>query len=216
MSGCKRVARAKNCFRRGVMMKKRVRAALCGCAIALLLSGCGGSAVPETVEETTILLNRDGSVTYYLAGMFDREYYDLTELADMAKEEAAEFSRTNGASAVSVEKAEYAPGDSQSVVITYRFADCGSFQTFQESSFFYGTTVEAAAAGYRTADVTLQDADGAETSVEKGGKLIVTAEKAYIYCPAKVLGASGGAVIREDGSVDTTAAEGIVYILLKK
>lgn len=196
-------------------MKKRVRAALCGCAIALLLSGCGGSAVPETVEETTILLNRDGSVTYYLAGMFDRGYYDLTELESMAKKEAAAFCEANGEAAVSVEKTECVPENGQTVVITYRFEDCGAFQTFQESSFFYGTTVEAAAAGYHI-DVTLQDADGAETSVEKGGKLLLTEEKAYIYCPAKVLGVSGGAVIREDGSVDTTAAADIVYILLKK
>lgn len=198
-------------------MKRRVRASAAVCMLVVLLVGCGRSNIPDVVGATSILLDKNGGVTYYLTGEFDKEYYELSELETMVKGEAEAFCETAGETAVTVEKTELLPENEQRVVITYRFDSCESFQSFNGSLFFCGSVVRAVAAGY-TMDKELQNEKGETFALENGGgeKLIITDEKAYIYCPAKVLGVSSGAVFREDGSIDTTATEDTVYILLKK
>ena len=198
-------------------MKKRVLAAACICFLLMMLAGCGGAGVPDTVETTTICIDKKGGVTYYLAGAFDREYYQLEELTSMAMREAAEFCKSAGASAVTVEKAELVPEDGDRVVITYRFDSCDTFEGFNDSVLFYGTIGEAKEAGYAV-NVVLTNDKGEEIPLDADTdrKVIITDAKALVYCPAKVTGVSGGAVLKEDGCVDTTAAEGTVTILLKK
>lgn len=198
-------------------MKKRVMTAVCICCLLMSLAGCGGAGMPDMVETTTICIDKKGGVTYYLAGAFDREYYQLDELTSMAEKEAAEYCESAGASAVTVEKVELVPEGGDRVVITYRFGDCEAFEGFNESGLFYGTAGEAKDAGYAV-NVVLTNEKGEEIPLDAdmAGRVIVTDAKALVYCPSKVTGWSEGAALKEDGSVDTTAAEGTVYILLKK
>ena len=198
-------------------MKKRVLAAVCICFLLMMLAGCGGAGVPDTVETTTICIDKKGGVTYYLAGAFDREYYQLEELTSMAEKEAAEFCESAGASAVKVEKVELVPEGGDKVVITYRFDGCEAFEGFNNSGLFYGTAGEAKDAGYAV-NVVLTNEKGEEIplNADMDRRVIITDAKAFVYCPSKAAGVSVGAALREDGSVDTTAAEGTVIILLKK
>lgn len=198
-------------------MKKRVMAVVCICLLLMTFAGCGGAGVPDTVETTTICIDKKGGVTYYLAGAFDREYYQLEELTSMAMKEAAEFCRSAGASAVTVEKAELVPEDGDRVVITYRFDSCDTFEGFNGSVLFYGTVGEAKDAGYAVNTVlTNEKGEEIPLNADMDRKVIIMDAKALVYCPSKVTGVSRGAVLKEDGSVDTTAAEGTVSILLKK
>ncbi len=198
-------------------MKKRVLAAVCICFLLMMLAGCGGAGVPDTVETTTICIDKKGGVTYYLAGAFDREYYQLEELTSMAEKEAAEFCESAGASAVKVEKVELVPEGGDKVVITYRFDGCEAFEGFNNSGLFYGTVGEAKDAGYAVG-VVLTNEKGEELplNADMDRRVIITDAKALVYCPSKATGVSVGAALKEDGSVDTTAAEGTVIILLKK
>lgn len=198
-------------------MKKRVMAVVCICLLLMTFAGCGGVGVPDTVETTTICIDKKGGVTYYLAGAFDREYYQLEELTSMAMKEAAEFCESAGASAVTVEKVELVPEDGDRVVITYWFDSCDTFEGFNDSALFYGTVGEAKDAGYAVNAVLTNDkGEEIPLNADTDKKVIITDAKAFVYCPSKVTGVSGGAVLKEDGSVDTTAAEGTVMILLKK
>ena len=198
-------------------MKKRVLAAACICFLLMILAGCGGAGVPDTVETTTICIDKKGGVTYYLAGAFDREYYQLGELTSMAEKEAAEFCESAGSSAVTVEKVELVPEGGGKVVITYRFDGCEAFEGFNNIGLFYGTAGEAKDAGYAV-NVVLTNEKGEEIplNADMDRRVIITDAKAFVYCPSKAAGVSVGAALREDGSVDTTAAEGTVIILLKK
>ena len=198
-------------------MKKRVMAVVCICLLLMAFAGCGGAGVPDTVETTTICIDKKGGVTYYLAGAFDREYYQLEELTSMAEKEAAEFCESAGASAVKVEKVELVPEGGDKVVITYRFDGCEAFEGFNNSGLFYGTVGEAKDAGYAVG-VVLTNEKGEELplNADMDRRVIITDAKALVYCPSKATGVSVGAALKEDGSVDTTAAEGTVIILLKK
>lgn len=214
------------------MKKNRILAFLI-CLSAVMAAGCGQSKMPETVEVTTISVDGNGRMTYYLVGNFDREYYSLTGLADMAMGEAEEFSGDAGENPpVAVDKVETLPEDGSldsresRVLIVYQFDGCASFNQFTREfgkgpgSFFYGTVEEAFSQG-RVADASLKSVkDGSlktEEQMKQEGKkrLIITDEKAVIYCPGQVAFLSEGAVLNRDGSVDATAAEGTVYILLK-
>lgn len=208
-------------------MKRNRRFVALTCLLAAVLAGCGQTGVQEMVESVTISVDKNGEMTYYLIGEFDKDYYSLSELYAMAAEEAREFSKGAGEKqSVVVEKVE-APQENESrVQIVYRFGGYSSFNEFNQKfdknfgSFFYGTVEEAFSLGH-VKEVQLKSVKDETTKTEEQlkqegtKKLIVTNEKAVIYCPAKVTYISQGAVLNADGSIDTSAADGTVYILMK-
>ena len=197
------------------------------CLFAVLLAGCGQSGGQEAVESTTIFVDRNGGMTYYLIGEFDKDYYSLSELSAKAENEADKFNKGAGEKqSVAVDKVETLQENESKVLIVYRFDGYASFNEFNEKSnkrlnkIFYGTVEEAFSQGYITKVLLRSVKDETvktEEQLRQEGtkKLIVTDEKAVIYCPAKVTYISEGAVLNEDGSVDASAADGTVYILMK-
>lgn len=191
------------------------------CLTVILLAGCGQVSVPETIEEPTLVLDKDGGVTAYLVGEFDKSYYDLSELLKMAREEAAEYGlNQDGAARVTVDKVEAAQDGGSRVVVSYVFDGTKSYEEYIGDSLFYGTVGEALAQGYAgVAMESIKDEGtltGEELAQETDKHLIVTDTKAWIYCPGRVEYISSGAVMNDDGSVNASEAEGPVYILLKK
>lgn len=204
------------------MKRCRKLAALLG-ALALALVGCGQQRVPDTVEETAIVVDKNGGVTYHLVGDFEKDYYDLSELAYMASEEAAEY---NGMKAsgeerpVTVDKVELLPENANRVTIKYLFDGTESFSEFTGNILFYGTAEEAFSRGYRLKTNLKSVKDGTLLTEEQlkqdGGKtVVITNTKAVIYCPSTVAFFSEGVTLREDGSVDATGAEEMVCMILK-
>lgn len=197
------------------------------CLLAVLLAGCGQAGVPEAVDSTTVFLDKNGGMTYYLVEEFDKDYYSLSELSAKAADEADKFNKGAGEKqSVAVDKVETLQENESKVLIVYRFDGYASFNEFNEKSnkklnkIFYGTVDEAFSQGYiakallrSVKDETVKTEE--QLKQEGTRKLIVTDEKAVFYCPAKVTYISEGAVLNEDGSVDASAAEGTVYILLK-
>lgn len=203
------------------MMRKygRLMAALCLCIA--FLSGCGEAKVPEIVDTPSVAVSKEGEVTVWQVGLFDKADYVLSELQTMATQEAAQFNSDSGkASAVTVDKVEALEGGSGKVVVAYRFDGWESASAFLEEELFFGTASEAALAG-RTAGMTLESVkDGAPYSEEQLGqnadeKVVITDIKANIYCPGKVTHITPGASVNSDGSIDTSGVEGAVCILYR-
>ncbi len=225
--------------------------AVLACLLAAVLAGCGQGSVPEAAGATTISVDRNGRVTYYCVGDFDREYYSLSELSDMVKGEVARFNGNAGKEgAVSVERVETLPDEggeqqeirawgwrretlpdeegeqTRKVLIEYRFDGYSSYNQFSRDfnkgngRFFFGTVEEALKQGY-TLKTSLKSVKDESLKTEKQlkqegtGKLIISEEKAVIHCPGKVAFLSEGAVLMDERSVDASAAEGTVYILIK-
>ena len=161
--------------------------------------GAGGSDVPES---SAVSVGRKGRITAWFVEDFAEDYYSIEELAQMAKREAAEYNaRIPGKkTAVKVEKVKQLPEDSGKIMVSYRFDGWKSYTDFNGVNFFYGTVGEAVAEGLGRATDSY---------------VIVTDVKANIYCPGKVTHISEGVSVNEDGSIDTSGAEGTVYILMK-
>ena len=204
-------------------MKRLGKMALAVCLCILFLAGCGEARVPDVVEAPTVAVSREGEIRVWQVGDFDKSYYNVAELNNMASEEAKDYNATLGREAVAVEKTEALEGSGK-VVVSYRFDGWESCGAFCESSIFYGTMKEAVQSGFYSNDAVKElvmknvkdgTAYDGEISQETDSCLIVTDMKANIYCPGKVTYISEGAVVNADGSVSSFEAEGPVYILLK-
>lgn len=184
-------------------------------------SGCGQkSSVPDTLLRTAIAVSQKGAVTVYLVEDFERDYYSLQELQEMAEGEVTEFYEENPSEeekAVVLESVEET-GENR-VKLIYQYADWTAYEKFNENVFFYGTLEEAKSQGI-SEEITLQAvSDGRvktleELEKEKKARLLVTDVNADIYCKGRVLYASEGAARKEDGSFSAEGTEAL-YLLIK-
>jgi hypothetical protein len=200
------------------MKKRRGLAVLCS-VVLVGCTGCGQS-VPENIESSAIAISDKGQVTAYLVDDFDRDYYDLQELSDMAASEVADFNASGAAEDASVEVGQAESLGEDRVRLTYQFTDWEAYSSFNEESLFYGTVAEAEERGLLSGIELESVKDGSalteEQIKEKGSKmLIVTDASVDIYCPAKVSYVSEGVSLNEDGSVAASETQEKRYILLK-
>lgn len=194
-------------------------------AMLLMFSGCAQAKLPEVIETSTVAINKDGAVSQYVVETFDKDYYSVSELNQMAVKEAAAYNekyQLGETVPVTVNKVEglVAADGSDKAIVEYMLDSTDTYTDFNETALFYGTVAQAKAKNLNL-DVTLsQVKDNAQVSGQElfageEKKIIVTDAKAVIYCPGRVSHLSEGAVYNTDGSVDTSNAEGTVYIVLK-
>ena len=123
---------------------------------AFFLAGCGAVKMPDTVDTPTLSIDKAGQIRLWIMGEFDKTYYELPELEEMAAEEAKQYNMSKGVeSAVSVEGAELLDSESGKVVLEYLFDGWESCTDFTKDEIFYGTVGEAVSRGFGT-DVTMR------------------------------------------------------------
>lgn len=198
---------------------------------SMLWAGCGPMAkVPEEAVQNSLIIDKEGAVVSHMVDVFDKSYYDLEELKQMAVEEIAAYNTAKQIGTTApVSLKEVKKTASSMAVVTYNYDSLATYGDYNNRTCFYGTVAEAKADGYNF-DVLNQvmfnaDADDSivssqlnEAKMQKK-HVILLDEKTLVYCPYKVSYASENAVVREDGSVDTTAMlpeEFPVIILLDK
>lgn len=197
---------------------------------AVLFAGCGAPKVPDTVEQTSLIIDKEGSVVSHMVDVFDKAHYDVNELREMAGQEVAAYNTANQSgekALVTMEKVEAT--QEGKVLVTYNYSDTAVYEDYNNSTLFYGTVTEATAFGYNfeSLNQVLFSANGESSMVSAGlndskmadKHVVLLAEPTLVYCPYKVGFASESAVIKEDGSVDTTAVlpeEYPVIIVLDK
>ena len=60
-------------------------------ACILALAGCSEVAAEEPIRTSTIVLSADGSFTQCRVESFEKEYYQLSELEDMVRQEVLDY-----------------------------------------------------------------------------------------------------------------------------
>lgn len=199
------------------VMGKIGKLAVIFCFCAVFLAGCGGGKVPDVVDNPAVAIGREGEITVWQIGDFDKSYYNLEELDGMAQQEAAEYNAEAGKEgAVSVEKVEALEGGR--VAVVYQFDGWESCSGFGEENLFFGTVEEAAEKGFDTETEMKSIKDGSllDADLKSAGEyLLVTDMKADIYCSRRVTYISSGAGVNEDGSIRPSGEDELVYILMK-
>lgn len=203
-------------------MKRCAGLAVVVCLWALSLAGCQKSSVPDMPEESTVSVSRKGQISAWFVEEFAEDYYSSSELTEMAVREAAEYNAAASGEKppVTVEKVELLPDSGKKVMVSYQFDGWKSFTAFNDETLFYGTVEEAVKEGFGTNVILKNAADGRlfagdQLSRATDSYVIITDVKADIYCPRKVTHISDGVSVNEDGSIDTSGTEGLVYILMK-
>lgn len=215
-------------------MRSRNRAtivlALAGVCM-LNLTGCGEEAAPEPISTSTIVLDADGGFTQCRVEPFDREYYQLSELDSMIRQEVQEYvsgasgQNADGGQLVSVEQVSYLEEDGSRVMVALHFADSQVYEDYvaevnqQPRELFYGTVRQALERGYDLEGTLLDAQKGTVIAAEKlekyMDKLVLVFEDALqIRCPSKVLYCSSNVSLTDAGYAEG-AGEGLKYILMK-
>lgn len=206
-------------------MNGKLKLYMCLILTMLGLTACGQAKLPEVVDTPSISISREGEVDAWQVDVFDKDYYQLSELSSMAVAEAAEYNtahQTGETTLVRVEKTDILEDGSGKVVVQSIYQDADTYSDYNEVLLFYGTVEEAISAGVDLGTVFRNVKDDSLLSVEEllqqhgSQHIIVTAEQVRVYCPYQVTHITEGAAIAQDGSVDATQAEGTVVILMKK
>lgn len=198
----------------------------------LALAGCGEEKVEEPIRTSTIVLSADGSFTQYRVESFDKEYYQLSELESMIRQEVSDYvgaasdQAADGSQAVAVEQVSALEEDQSQAMVALHFAESAVYEDYmarvdqQVSELFYGTVQEALERGYDLGGA-LQDArKGAAITADQLDKsrenlILIFEDTLQIRCPSKVLYISGNVRLTEAGYVDGTAGEGLKYVMIK-
>ena len=120
---------------------KKVISAMLSGVLMLSLAGCGKAAkLPETVVNTSLVVEKDGKVVSYLVNTFDKDFYSLDGLTQMVEEEAEEFNATHTEATENPMnvKTVQVLGDGVMVQVVQEFADTDSYAEYNEQDLFYG------------------------------------------------------------------------------
>lgn len=184
----------------------------------VLLAGCGGAAkVPQQVQESSLIVGSDGSMTAHIVDVFDKNYYNLNDLKTMAEDELKTYISSHPADAERIAlKGVGNVENTQSVIVTYTFKDAEVYRDYTGADFFFGTVEEAQKAGYDfgginqvlygvSKDKSIVTDNLTDAKMTKKHVLLIS-ERTHVYCPYKVGFISESAGVAEDGSIDTTGA----------
>ena len=168
---------------------KKVISAMLSGVLMLSLTGCGKAAkLPETVVNTSLVVEKNGKVVSYLVNTFDKDFYSLDGLTQMVQEEAEEFNAAHGDAAeppMAVKTVQMLE-EGATVQVVQEFADTESYADYNEQELFYGTRVEALAEGISVDLGLVSAADGTPAEEQKLNKaldknhMIMTNASAYI------------------------------------
>ncbi len=200
--------------------------AVCVLSSTLFMGGCAQETVYVPVTEDTVEVTKDGALVAYMVEDFDKAYYDISELAEMVRQEIEAYNQANatlaegtGRAAVTVESVSMAEDGSSKAVVKLNFANANCYEAYMGKELFYGTVSQAVAGGYQLDGklTELKDGDrfGTEEIVKYGEKMILILEDAVcVRTNKKVLYLSANASLTADGFVDGSSEE-LKYIITK-
>ena len=117
------------------------------------LTGCSEEVVIP-VTKPTVEVTDQGDLIAYLVEDFDKDYYSLSELDAMVREEVDSFvkdhalAEESGQEGMSVVSVEMAQDGSKKVVVALKFDSCGIYSDYFGTEAFFGTVADAQESGY--------------------------------------------------------------------
>lgn len=211
----------------GRRMQRYFKIGLCVFIGCMILGGCGGPKLPTDFLESSLVIDKEGSVTEYLVSSFEKDFYDVAELERMVKQEAASFNGSlaseSGKSPVQVLGVEKLAGMGNQVRVNRVFDKPDTYSKNSGEEFFYGTVASARAQLEKIGDSQqVKNSKGEPRDISQllgmpERHMVLTKARMVIYCPFQVEFMSDNLSQREDGGVDTTGiADGEWGIIVLK
>jgi len=187
--------------------------------------GCGQEEVIP-VTAPTIEVTKNGELIAYMVEDFDKDYYVLSELDTMVRDEVSDFvtdrgyADQNGNQGITVESVAMVQDGSSKVVVALKFANSEMYSDYFETNAFYGTVADAMKDGYDLSAALTSVEDGQLFTLEQAEKnkkkhILIIEDSVIVRCSGKVLYLGTNTSITEDGFVDCTQSEGLKLIIMK-
>ena len=126
-----------------VIIKKKLTAAAVISFTILGLCACG----KETAGVSTVSVDKEGKVESVLYDAFDKDYYSLDELTNMAEDEISGYNSEYETPRITLSDAQLLE-DEAVVKLTLDFESTSDYSYYNQVDLFYGTVEEARNSGY--------------------------------------------------------------------
>ncbi|MFI3238191.1 MAG: hypothetical protein R3Y47_09250 [Lachnospiraceae bacterium] len=188
-------------------MKSVIRYMLCFLLLAAL-AGCSQQEV--VVEGDALQFLESGEVSYTLCSKFDKSYYNLEELLEMAELEIDNNS-------IIISSLEESGGEA---MLTYLFDSNDVYNSFVNTESFYGTIDAYKAKGYATAIDLIEVKSGEEHLLSEeslsGYTVICWSEDIQLVTGDKILYTSLNLTVQGNtNAVPVEGQSGPYYVLYK-
>ena len=179
------------------------------------LTGCGG----DNRKETNLSFSKDGKITNTIYEAFDKDYYDIDELSDMANREISYYNSEYDSPKIAISDVGLIE-DKAIGRIVMTFETSSDYSHFNQANLFYGTVQEALDKGFELSG-SLVDKNGKVFDLEKEDYLnkhiVITGEKTVIYTPYNIEYMTSGVELLDKKEADlTNVTTDLVQILLSK
>lgn len=186
--------------------------------ISLLLLQVIGCNQEVTYSQSTLELNKEGSIVATLIESFDEDYYDLSELNRINEEEIGDFNAANGEELVVIEESIL---EGSNIKLTMTYANSVAYSELNEVILFSGTIEEAYDAGYDL-DVILKNVDDEEDTIGRldllsmaSKHIVIIEEPMDVYTFNNILYVSSGITTSSNKKLVTVTGERVAYIVFK-
>lgn len=201
--------------------KKKILSLLLACIGLCIAALTGCNSIPEIdkVEESTLYISKEGSITAFLVDTFEKSYYDQNELEAMIQEEIKEYGQSVKLSRISSKSMIDTGIDG--IIVQMEYADGISYTGFNGKKLFYGTIAEAYEAGYKINVIVKDMSDASKVISESEIKamsdkhILIVEENIKVSVPSKILYVSGGVSVLKNTEAVVNHETGYSYIIMK-
>ena len=200
----------RSCIRKTLLMTFAAATAL------LTMTGCGG----RNAEVTAVTIDKNGHVSNVIYEEFDKDYYDVTELSDMASREVSEYNAEYISPKITLGEVELID-DGSFVRVSMNYDSATDFSNFNEENLFYGTLEEAEAAGYRVSDALIDNngvkIEGSFAADHPDRHIIITNDRSNFNAPFNIEYMTKGVKLigKKEAVLSDVTADSIQLLLSK-
>ncbi len=181
-----------------------------------VLYGCGS----EESLSTSVSIDKKGQVTNVVCEDFEQDYYDISELSDMATNEISSYNSECLSEKVSLESLESVnDGSYVKMVVTYKSVN--DYASYNKTSLFYGTVQDALDRGYDVSE-TLVNGDGEQIGHDGisdflSRHIIITSDKSDFITPYNIAYYTQGVVLngKKEAVLSNVSADEVQLLLSK-
>lgn len=182
-----------------------------------LLTGCGNGKSTPSADLDTIFIKKDGTIEHMIIDRFDKDYYNIDELAVKAQEKIDRCS--DGEDDIVLKSAEENDGR---IVVEIIYKTGEAYKLFNNRQIFYGTVAEASEMGYSIRNIFSEDGTAMNDPEQIWENHIViiqtkTGEKLDVNVYDKILYTSGNITCAgKNDAIITTEGEDMVSCIVFK
>lgn len=119
---------------------------------AYLMAGCGSINLTDSADMNTVSIKKDGTIEQMIIDKFEKDYYDIDELAAKAQEKIDDYS--DGTDNIVLKSAQE---DDGKIIVKMVYKTGDDYTQFNNRELFYGTVADASAMGYTMRNIISED-----------------------------------------------------------